>query len=112
MYVPVTLGQPAAALTPVVIASAAPTAIKPVRTALKVRHQQLDVLNDHRVTVTGTLLDGPRSGLAGRVVALQALGRHGWRTLTRARTSAKGRFRVSYVPHQIGSPALRLRFPR
>jgi rare lipoprotein A len=110
MYVPVTLGQPEAALAPVGIASAAPSAIKPLRTALKVRHQQLDVLNDHRVTVTGTLLDGPRSGLSGRVVALQALGRRGWRTLTRARTATGGRFRVSYVPHQIGSESLRLRF--
>jgi hypothetical protein len=110
MYVPVTLGPPAGALAPVGIASAAPTTIKPARTALKVGHQQLDVLNDHRVTVTGTLLDGPRSGLSGRVVALQALGRHGWRTLTRARTGAKGRFRMSYVPRQVGSEWVRLRF--
>ena len=110
MYVPVTLGQPAGALAPVGIASTAPQAIKPLRTALKVRHQQLDVLNDHRVTVTGTLLDGPHSGLSGRVVAMQALGRHGWRTLTRARTGVRGRFRLTYVPHQIGSEPLRLRF--
>jgi peptidoglycan lytic transglycosylase len=110
MYVPVTLGQATAALTPVGIVSTAPQAIKPLRTALKVRHQQLDVLDDHRVTVTGTLLDGPRSGLSGRVVALQALGRHGWRTLTRARTGAKGRFRMSYVPRRVGSAWVRLRF--
>lgn len=110
MYVPVTLGQATAALAPVGIASTAPQAIKPLRTALKVSHQQLDVLNDHRVTLTGTLLDGPRSGLSGRVVALQALGRHGWRTLTRARTGAEGRFRMSYVPRQVGSEGVRLRF--
>jgi cholest-4-en-3-one 26-monooxygenase len=110
MYVPVTLGQPAGALAPVAIASTAPPAIKPFRTALKVHNRQLDVLNDHRVTVAGALLDGPRSGLSGRVVVLQALGRHGWSTLTRARTGTRGRFRLSYVPHRIGSEWLRLRF--
>jgi rare lipoprotein A len=110
MYVPVTLGQPAGALAPVGIASSAPALGKPVRTALKIRNPQLDVLNDHRVAVTGTLLDGPRSGLPGRVVALQALGRRGWRTLTRAHTGTAGRFRLSYVPHQIGSELVRMRF--
>jgi hypothetical protein len=105
MYVPVTLGQPAAALAPVGFASA-----MPVRTTLSVHRSQLNVLTDHRVTVAGTLLQAPRSGLAGRVVALQALGRHGWSTLTRARTGAKGIFRLSYVPQRIGSSWVRLRF--
>jgi hypothetical protein len=105
MYVPVTLGQPTSALTPVAIVSRAP-----VRTTLSVGNPQLNVLTDHRVTVTGKLLQRPRSGLAGRVVALQALGRHGWSTLTRARTGAKGIFRMSYVPHRMGSSWVRLRF--
>jgi hypothetical protein len=41
---------------------------------------------------------------------MQALGRHGWRTLTRARTGARGRFRLSYVPRQVGSEWVRMRF--
>jgi rare lipoprotein A len=111
MYVPATLGQPEAALTPVGIVSSAPGSIgAPAHTALQVRRPQLNVLSDHRVTVTGTLLEGRRSALAGRVVALQALGRHGWSTLTRARTGAQGRFRLSYVPRRIGSQWVRLRF--
>ena len=44
------------------------------------------------------------------MVALQALGRHGWRTLARARTGAHGRFRLTYAPHRLGSAWVRLRF--
>ena len=76
MYVPATLGQPTAALAPVGIVSVAPDlGVKPVRTALQVRHSRLNVLADHRVSVTGSLLDGTRAGLGGRLVALQALAR-------------------------------------
>jgi peptidoglycan lytic transglycosylase len=111
MYVPETLGQPTAALAPVGIVSVAPEiGVKPVRTALQVRHSQLNVLADHRVSVTGSLLDGTRAGLGGRLVALQALARNGWGTLARARTGAKGRFRLNYVPHEIGTHWVRLRF--
>ena len=110
MYAPATLGQPTAALAPVGIVSMAPPSVKPVHTALKVRSAQLDVLADHRASVTGVLLQTPRSGLAGRIVALQALGRHGWSTLARGRTGTSGRFRLSYVPRQIGSAWVRLRF--
>ena len=44
------------------------------------------------------------------MVALQALGHHGWRTLGRTRTRASGRFRVSYIPRRLGSERVRLRF--
>ncbi|HYM54580.1 MAG TPA: septal ring lytic transglycosylase RlpA family protein [Solirubrobacteraceae bacterium] len=111
MYVPVTPAQPAAPLAPVEIASTAPPTLnRAARTALTVRSSQLQVLGDHRVTVTGSLLETPRSGLPGRVVALQALGRRGWSTLARARTGARGRFRLTYTPRRIGSELVRLRF--
>jgi rare lipoprotein A len=111
MYVPATLGQPTAALAPVEIASASPAAsARPLRTFLKVRGSKLNVLADHRVSVTGALLGAPRAGLADRIVALQALGRRGWSTLARAHTRAGGRFRLTYVPHGVGSSAVRLRF--
>jgi rare lipoprotein A len=50
------------------------------------------------------------AGVASRTVALQARGRHGWRTIATARTGARGRFRLRYRPARIGSELLRLRF--
>jgi rare lipoprotein A len=111
MYAPAMLGEATAALAPVAIVSTAPASgATPVHTALRVRSSQLDVLADHHATVTGALLRAPRSGLAGRVVALPALGHRGWSTLARGRTAASGRFRLSYVPRRIGSAWVRLRF--
>ncbi|HEY4429277.1 MAG TPA: septal ring lytic transglycosylase RlpA family protein [Solirubrobacteraceae bacterium] len=110
MYVPATPGQPVSALAPVEISSAAPLMdLRPAPTILRVQGSQLNVLDDHAVSVTGSLL-ARRSALPGRIVALQALGRHGWSTLARARTSITGRFRVSYVPRRLGSAVVRLRF--
>jgi rare lipoprotein A len=111
MYVPVT-PLPAAPLAPVGISSAAaPTVATPVRTELKVvRGYQLNVLADSRTSVTGTLVEGPHTGIPGQLVALQALGRRGWHTLARARTGARGRFRLEYAPRRLGSEWLRLRF--
>lgn len=111
MYAPAT-PLPAAPLVPVGIASSASAAAvpTPVHTALKVRGFELNVLADHRATVTGALLEGTRAGLSGQLVALQELGRHGWRTLTRTRTGAHGRFRLRYMPRRIGSDWVRLRF--
>jgi hypothetical protein len=71
-----------------------------------VRRPVLNVLTDHTSTIAGVL----RPGLAGRVIALQALGAHGWRTLARTHTGRAGRFRVRYVPHHAGSERVRLRF--
>ncbi len=112
MYVPVT-PLPAAPLAPVGISSSAAAstaAAPPVPTELKVRGYQLNVLANERTSVTGTLLASRRTGIPGQVVALQALGRHGWHTLVRARTGARGRFRLSFAPRQLGSEWLRLRF--
>jgi rare lipoprotein A len=111
MYVPAT-PLPAAPLVPVGIASTAPTPTipTPAHTALKVRGYQLNVLADHRVSVTGTLLEDRHAGLAGQLVALQALSRRGWHTLLRTRTGTRGRFRLNYEPRRLGSAWLRLRF--
>jgi rare lipoprotein A len=110
MYVPVT-PLPAAPLAPVVISSAAAaTVATPVHTELKVRGAQLNVLDNSRTSVTGTLLEGAHTGIPDQLVALQALGRRGWHTLARARTGARGRFRFSYTPRRLGSELLRLRF--
>jgi rare lipoprotein A len=109
MYAPAT-PLPAAPLVPVGIASTAPTAPTPAHTVLKLHRHQLNVLADHRTSVTGALLEGRRVGLAGQLVVLQALGRHDWRTLTRGRTGARGRFRLSFEPRRLGSELVRLRF--
>ena len=110
MYVPAT-PLPAAPLVPVgIAASAAATVATPAHTALKVSGYQLNVLTNHRASVTGALLEDRRAGLSGQLVALQALGGHGWSTLARARTGAQGGFRLSYVPRRLGSELVRLRF--
>jgi rare lipoprotein A len=111
MYVPATPAQTAPALAPVGILSTAPAALTaPVHTSLKVRSSQLNVLEDSRVTVTGALLENHQAGERGLTVALQAMGSHGWHTLTRGRTGAQGRFHLRYMPRRDGSQWLRLRF--
>jgi len=110
MYVPVTPAQPAPALAPVAVFSAAPATLSPpVDTALRVRTSQLNVLEDHRAAVTGALQEGHK-GRSGRVVALQELAGHSWRTVARARTHAGGRFRLSFTARRLGSERVRLRF--
>ena len=52
----------------------------------------------------------PGAGGAARTVVLQALGRHGWRTIAAARTGARGHFRLRYRTDRIGSELLRVRF--
>jgi rare lipoprotein A len=106
MYVPTTLATPASALAPVGIVSTTPPLGRPVRTAMSVRRSELNVLDGHAATVTGTL----RPGLAGRLVTLQARAGHGWRTVARARTRARGRFELRYLPYRTGSERVRLRF--
>lgn len=92
------------------IVSSAPARIATdVHTAIRVRSSQLNVLEGHTASVTGKLLGDP-AGLSGRVVTLQALGSHGWRTLAHTRTGARGRFRLRYMPRQTASEQVRLRF--
>jgi hypothetical protein len=109
MHVPAT-PLPAAPLVPVEIASTGPTIVSPARTALTVRSFQLNVLANERASVTGALLEDRRQAPPGQVVALQALGAHGWKTLADARTGADGRFHLSYTPRRLGSRWVRLRF--
>jgi rare lipoprotein A len=109
LYVPAT-PQPAAPLAPVGITATDPTIVTPAQTELHLRGYQLNVLAGHRASVTGALLEGRRPAPAGELVTLQALGGHGWKTLARAHTGAKGRFRLSYVPRRLGSRWARLRF--
>src|SRR5947209_7900526 len=107
MYVPATPAQPAVALAPVGIVSAAPpTFARPIKTGLGVGRAQLNVLEGRSSTFTGTL----RPGLPGKVVMLERLGNHGWRTITRTLTGVRGRFRLRYAPRHTGSELVRLRF--
>jgi rare lipoprotein A len=109
MYVPATPPTSPAVplLAPVSISLSASAPIAPaVDTALDVRRTRLNVLAGQVASVTGSL----RPGLSGRLLALQALGRHGWSTLAQARTHADGRFRLRYVPRHTLSELVRLRF--
>lgn len=113
MYAPAQSAQPVAALAPVEVVAAAtspsfgsPGPGRRLTSTLHVRRASLNVLADRQTSVAGTL--SPR--LAGRTVALQAMGDHGWRTITRTRTGAGGRFRLRYVPRQTGSERVRVRF--
>jgi rare lipoprotein A len=126
LYVPATLAQPAAPLAPISITAVnTPLPTKPARTSLSVPRTDLNVLEGHAASVTGRLTTGAHGpegwigdaargsrsgGPAGRIVALQALGTHGWRTLAHTRTGAHGRFRLRYVPRQTTSELVRLRF--
>jgi rare lipoprotein A len=110
MYVPAT-PQPAAPLVAVGITAADPTIVTPAQTALHVRRgYRLNVLEGQATSVTGTLLEDGRTRLAGEIVSLQALGARGWKTLARARTGAKGLFRLNFQPRRLGSRWLRLSF--
>ena len=109
MYVPATPPTSPAVplLAPVSISLSASSPIAPaVDTALEVRRARLNVLAGQAASVAGAL----RPGLSGRLVALQALGRHGWSTLAQTRTGVGGRFRLRYVPRHTLSELVRLRF--
>ncbi len=111
MYVPATPVPPAPALAPVGVVSAAATPmVAPATTALRVRRTQLNVLDYHPAIVSGSLLEDRHSGRPGRLITLQARGRHGWRTIARTHTRGRGRFRLSFTPRRLGSEPLRLQF--
>jgi rare lipoprotein A len=111
MYVPAPPAQHALALAPVDIVTATPSLASPplgraLNTTIRVRKAKLNVLDGRRVSVAGTL----SPGIVGRTVELQAMGRHGWRTVARARTAARGRFRLRYLPRDTGSERIRVGF--
>jgi rare lipoprotein A len=82
----------------------------PVRTELTASRYQLNLLENQSMSVTGMLRGPRRAPLARKVVLLQTLGRHGWRTVARDRTGPRGRFDVTFVPHELGSRLVRVEF--
>ncbi|HET7198691.1 MAG TPA: septal ring lytic transglycosylase RlpA family protein [Burkholderiales bacterium] len=112
MYAPAQQAQPPAALAPVEIAAAAtpslgqPALGRPLASTLRIRRASLNVLADRQTSIAGTL--SPH--VAGRTVALQALGGRGWHDIARTRTGAGGRFRLRYTPRRTGSERVRVRF--
>src|SRR5437660_5180570 len=71
----------------------ASTSATKIATALAVRRSTVNLLQWHPATVTGTLRARQGAGgLAGRMVALQGLGSHGWHTLAVTRTGRGGVF--------------------
>ncbi len=91
--------------TPAPIAPSAPRHVS-VSAALRAPAHGRSTLAGHAVTIAGRLLPG----VAGRHIALQERGAHGWRTLTSTRTVDRGRFRIRLVPEAPGRQRLRLRF--
>ena len=111
MFVAATPAPAAPPLAPVDVVTAAPASLgAPLHTTLEVRRKQLNVLENHRVSVTGRMLEGHDGAHAGRSVSLQVLGRGGWKTVAAARTGTRGRFRLSFSPRRLGSRWMRLRF--
>jgi hypothetical protein len=88
-------GTPASAERPITVAA-----------AMRATTKRLDVLAGRRAIVSGVLAPG----LAGRRVTLQVRGDRGWTTVARGRTASGGRFRVAYVPKNLGSRLARVRF--
>lgn len=77
-----------------------------VSAALSARRADLNVLGGHPVIVSGTL----RPAKAGRVVVLQLRTGNRWTTVARAKTGARGRYRLRFMPHRTGSQVARVRF--
>lgn len=65
-----------------------------------------NVLGSRPVAVTGRLLPH----IPGRAVVLEASTGHGWQTVAHARTRARGRFSLGFVPSGLGAEQLRVRF--
>jgi rare lipoprotein A len=82
----------------------------PVLTRLSARHADLDVLADHAATLVGTLRSRQGAPLAGGRVELQLRAHRRWRTVTETHTGVRGRYRLRYRPHPIGSEPARVRF--
>ncbi len=51
-----------------------------------------------------------RPTLAGRMVELQRHGRHGWQTILRTPTRARGTFVLRYTPHHLLTERVRVLF--
>jgi rare lipoprotein A len=111
MFVSTTPVPAAPALAPVGVVTAAPAMLgAPQHTTLDVQRKQLNVLEDHRTSVTGRMLEGHAPARAGRAVALQVLAGHGWKTVALTHTGSRGRFRLRFVAKRLGSRRIRLHY--
>jgi peptidoglycan lytic transglycosylase len=114
MYVPATLAPPAPSVSLQALSSQAPggevpppaTKLVPTATSLSARHADLNVLAGRIATIAGSL----RPRLAGRLVELQLRAHRRWRTVVETHTGARGRYRLRYRTHGIGSQSARVRF--
>ena len=73
---------------------------------LRVVKRRMNVRAGRRAVVRGIL----RPAAAGRVVSLERLGRRGWKTVDRSRTSGRGRFALTYRSRVTDSAQMRVRF--
>jgi hypothetical protein len=97
---------PAPEQAPVTAAAAAPAAPAKAATRLTVSRKRLNVRAGRRARVAGHL---SQAG-AGRTVTFERLGAGGWKTIDRARTTASGRFDVSYRAKDVDTSRVRVRF--
>ena len=92
----------ATATTPALAQAPAPAAPAPSLNASMTHH----TLIGSRVKVKGTL-----AGPGGQRVTVQRSKGHGWRTVARDTTGARGRFSTSFTPHQLGRMKIRVLGP-
>lgn len=90
---------------PLKLSAASPLA-PPRRERIHLRDLRLNVLIGHEALATGSL----RPRLAHAKVVLQILHGRRWVTVARARTGAKGRFRLRYAPRALGSWVAQVRY--
>jgi rare lipoprotein A len=77
-----------------------------VTAAVRLRARSLSALAGQAVQIRGKLLPG----VSGRQVRLEARRGGGWRTISTARTGARGGFDLRYVSGSLGAQQLRVRF--
>jgi hypothetical protein len=114
MFVPGTgaASTPAAPAAPIGVlaiggdAQAQPPLLAPPRERIHLHSAALNVLAGRPTFATGSL----RPRLSGASVRLQLLFGRRWVTVAHARTGARGRFRLRYVPHRTGSWQAQLRY--
>ena len=107
--------QPAIDLAATGIASTTLAPIEPIarlsRTRVRVLRQSTEVLYGGSVVIAGRLLaQGRTASLAGRMITLQAFGRHGWHGLAHVRTDGSGHYRLRFRARRTGSARLRVHF--
>lgn len=83
---------------------------RPLHTMLRVSRRRLNVLEDHRARVSGTLLEDRMPARPGLMVVLQRSAARGWATIARGRTREKGRFSITYRARSPRSELVRVRF--